>query len=352
MTAALVGFNLLVNAGICLLASLGLALGACKLCGIERGRLRALVLAAPLFKAGFELARGIPEGAFFWAKLAGAHQELGSFQLGLGLELPVIPVIAFSLGALFHGHTYPQSGADVLATVLSKRLSPLLPGVLGALLLAFALLGLSRFLLESARGVRARRDLLRDARCVETRVLGRRTVRIFVSECWQGVPCAGGLWRPWLCMPAHVERALGAEEREAVIAHELAHLAHHDLLLLSVTRLAALLFGFVPGARWLARKVQAECELAADARAVRSVPALTLASALVRVAELCQPQRSAAGAQLAFLRPGQALRERVQILIAGTDVTTHARPLRVLARWALAALVITTILRAAIFNNP
>ncbi|HEX6240127.1 MAG TPA: M56 family metallopeptidase [Polyangiales bacterium] len=352
MTAALVAFNLLLNAGLSLLTCIGLALGASRLFGIERGRRRGLVLAAPLLKAGWELGRGIPEGAFFWAKLDGAQQELGSFALGLGLELPAIPVIAFSLGALFQGHNYPQSAADVLATMLSRRVAAQAPVLLGALLSAFALVGLSRFALEAVAGVRRRRALLREARCCETRALGLRSVRILVSERWQGVPCAGGLWRPWVCIPAHIERALGPDEREAVIAHELAHLAHHDLLLLSATRLSALLFSFVPGASWLGRQIRAECELAADQRAIRSVPALTLASALVRVAELCQQPREAAGAQLAFLRPGRALRDRVQALLGGLDLAAAGRtPRHPLLRWALAALVIVTILRASIFTN-
>lgn len=351
MTAALVCFNLLVNAAISLVACIALAHGACKLLRIERGQLRALVLATPLFKVAYEVARGVPEGAFFWAKLGGARQELGSFQLGLGFELPVVPVIDFSLGALFRGRTYPQSAADLLAAGLSKRVAPELPVVLGALLFALALFGVGRFAFEALHGARARRALLRAAQLRETRALGRRSVRVFVSDGWQGVPFAGGLLRPWLYIPAHVERALGAQEREAVIAHELAHIAHHDLLLLSAARLLSQALFFVPGARWLTRAIQAECELGADQRAIESVPALSLASALVRVAELCQ-RREQVAAQLAFLRRGPGLRERVEILIA-TQTSAPARRLRQsLMRWALAALAIAVLLRAVVFSNP
>lgn len=349
MTVALVSFNLLVNAAISLLAALGLALGACRLFGIEHGRARALLLSAPLFKAGYEIARGIPEGAFFWAKLHGARQELGSFKLGFGLEFPVIPVIDLSLGALFQGHDYPQSAADLLAGVLSKGVAPALPLVLGALLLSLALLGFARFVFEARRGVLAQRALLATAPR-ETRPCGRRMVRIFVSDDWQGVPCAGGVFRPWVCMSAQLERALSADERNAVIAHELAHLAHHDLLLLSATRLIAQVLFFVPGARWLVHRVQVECELAADRRATRSVSALTLASALVRVAELCQ-QRAQAPAQLSFLRPGRALHERVETLIASAGSVPVSPQRKVVLHYALTALAIAMVLRAALFHN-
>jgi hypothetical protein len=346
MTWALIAFNLFVNAAFILLASLALAYGACALMRVERGRLRALLLSAPLFKAGYEIARGIPEQSFFWAKLSGARQELGSFQLGFGVQTPLIPVIDLQLGALSHGRDYPQSAADVLAGVLSRRVAAGLPAWLGALLCVLVALGVLRFAFEGWRGVRARRAILREARLVETRRMGILSVRIYVSESWQGVPFAAGVLRPWLCLPAQVERALSADEREAVIAHELAHLVHQDLLLLSATRFLAQALGFVPGARWLARQVQAQCELAADQRASRSVPPPMLASALVRVAELCRA-RDAVVAPLSFLHPGSALRERVELLLAPP---AGRRPLWL--RLLLGALALATLLRASFFANP
>lgn len=349
MTWALVCFNLLSNAAIALLASIALVSGACALFRIERGRLRALLWSAPLCKAAWEVARGIPHEAFFWAKLAGARQELGSFKIGFGFELPFTPVVNLSLGALSGGHEYGQSAADLCAAVLSKRISPSAPSAIGALLAALGLFGVCRFALTSYRGLCARRAILGAARVIEQRDLGVRKVRIVVSEVWQGVPFAAGLWRPWLCLSAQLERALSAEEREAVIAHELAHLAHHDLLLLSSAQLLADSLCFAPGARWLLRRVQAECEIAADRRASQSVSPLSLASALVRVAELSTP--SAPLSSLSFLRPGRALRGRVELLLASRgvgDPTLRAR----LGRYALAALVLAALLRASLFGNP
>jgi BlaR1 peptidase M56 len=349
MTWALVSFNLLLNAAIVLLASIALALGACALLRIERGRLRALLLCAPLFKAAWEVARGIPRESFFWAKLEGARQELGSFQVGFGLERPLTPVVNFSLGALFRGQNYPQSAADVLAGLLSKRVSPSAPVVLGALLGSLVLFGLARCAWDSWRGFRARRAILRTARVVEIRDLGVRKVRLVLSEAWQGVPFAAGLVRPWLCLPARVARALSVEEREAVIAHELAHLAHHDLLLLSLAQLFSQALSFVPGARWLVRRVQAECEIAADRRASQYVSPLSLASALVRVAELSR--ESVVVSTLSFMRPGSSLRVRVQTLLTSPGLA--APPLRVrLGRYALFMLVLAALARASLFGNP
>jgi hypothetical protein len=54
--------------------------------------------------------------------------------------------------------------------------------VLGALVCTLALLGMSRFVLETVQGVRARRALLRGARCSETRTVGLRSVRVYVSQ--------------------------------------------------------------------------------------------------------------------------------------------------------------------------
>jgi Zn-dependent protease with chaperone function len=348
MTWALVSFNLLLNAAIVLLASIALAFGACALLRIERGRLRAFLLSAPLFKAAWEVARGIPKEAFFWAKLAGARQELGSFQIGFGLEPPLTPVVNFSLGALFRGQTYPQSAADVLAGLLSKRLSPSAPVVLGALLGALVLFGLARCAWDSWRGLCARAAILRRARLLETRELGVRKVRLVESEDWRGVPFAAGLLRPWLCLPARVARVLSLEEREAVIAHELAHLAHHDLLLLSSVQLLSQLLFFVPGARWLVRRVQAECEIAADRRASQHVAPLSLASALVRVAELSRA--SAAVSALSFVRPGSSLRVRVQALLTPHVLVAPPLPVR-LGRYALFMLVLAALARASLLGN-
>lgn len=78
---------------------------------------------------------------------------------------------------------------------------------------------------------------------------------------------------------------LAFEEREAVIAHELAHLRFFDGPLLIVTGFVAQLFSFVPGALRAFEALCAHVELAADAYAARSVAPSSLASALVCVAE-------------------------------------------------------------------
>ncbi len=351
MIVALVCFNLLVNAAIALWASMALACGACALFRIERGRGRALVLSAPLFKAGYELVRGIPTDAFFWAKLSGATQELGSFRLGFGITQPLVPVIDFSLGALSRGHTYGQSAADLLEGVLRTRVHSVLPAMAGALLLSLALGAVARYMLISWHGARARRALVRSASLLEVRRLGRRSVRIFVSESRQVVPFAAGMFRPWVCLPAAAQRTLEQEEREAVIAHELAHLFHHDLLFLASAHLVAEALSFAPGARWLMRQVRGECEIAADQRAIQTASPLALASALVRVAEQSQ-QAETLTAELAFLRSGPALHERVDILLAPAAPAPRRPRMRAFARLGLVLVVISTVLRASLLGNP
>jgi Zn-dependent protease with chaperone function len=356
-TWSLAAFNLLVNAAVAFAFATGLvALGAGVL-RLRDGRLRAVLLLMPLVKSLHEVIRGIPRGAFFWAKLGGATQDVGSFRLGFGVTRPLVPVIDLTLGASFHGRSYAQSIADVLASGLAKKVSPWAPVILGAVLVAVALGQTVYWLAVTLAGARARSRLVQAGRVIDVRPLGARDarlrVRVVVSDATSagGVPFAGGLLRPWICFPAATYEALSIEEREAVIAHEMAHLRHLDGVLLVVAGASAAALGFIPGPARLVRAIRAHCELAADAAASRVVSPAILASAIVSVAESMRERGAARSGDLALIRPGRLLRKRVAALLADEAPPPPSWRRRLLSLVAV-ALLAAAVLRATTLGNP
>jgi beta-lactamase regulating signal transducer with metallopeptidase domain len=90
----------------------------------------------------------------------------------------------------------------------------------------------------------------------------RRPARLLVSSA-VGTPMAGGVWRPAIFLPSSA-RGWSAEQRDVVLAHELAHLAGHDPLRHAAARLAVAFYWFHPLAWLAARQAVAAREQACD----------------------------------------------------------------------------------------
>jgi Zn-dependent protease with chaperone function len=347
--AGLVLFDLFVGAGVAFGGALGLVVLSRRLLRLEHGRLLVLLLAAPLVKAAVEVARGVPQGSYLWARLAGATRDLGTFQVGLGVSAPAVPVIHLSFGALVRGANLPQSLADGLAVILSRRAGAWLPEALGMVLASAAFLGFAVWFLRGWRAARREARLVQMARCIEVRQLGPRRVRILCGRDLAAVPCAGGLVRPWIWFPEETYQALEPVEREAVIAHELAHLRWFDGAMLTGVGALQAVFAFVPGTAPLVRRIGFELELAADQVAGRATSATALAAALVRVAELAD-RRSAPAPSLALLQPGSVLGARVLRLL-GPPGREDAWTWKVRARFGIGVLVaVAAVLRSNFFG--
>lgn len=81
-------------------------------------------------------------------------------------------------------------------------------------------------------------------------------------------PLVAGWWRPVLLMPAGALLHLPPEALEAVLAHELAHLARRDPWAVLLQSLIDVLLHFHPAAWWLSRRVRELREHACDDHAV------------------------------------------------------------------------------------
>ncbi|MDJ0839494.1 MAG: M56 family metallopeptidase [Acidobacteriota bacterium] len=143
-----------------------------------------------------------------------------------------------------------------------------------------------------------------------TRQLSRRHAR-FLSEAWQKrtarlacrlgirrtivlaesalvqVPMVIGHLKPMIILPLGLLSQLSRQELEAVLLHELGHIARADYLFNMIQSLVEVLFFYHPAVWWITNRMRAEREHCCDdlAVAVTRDP-VTFARALARLAEL------------------------------------------------------------------
>lgn len=147
-----------------------------------------------------------------------------------------------------------------------------------------------------------------------------------------------GWQRPSVLVDRTLWEALGEDERNAVLAHERAHLKRRDPLVL------AMLMGLVsitprPLGRALVRAWLDRAELCADALAAEDVGALTLAETLVRCARLGARHTSFAPAWT-----GGSLERRVEHLIGPEPRASAAGDLGLADLGAFGALAAAAVL--------
>ena len=112
-------------------------------------------------------------------------------------------------------------------------------------------------------------EQLIDLACALARRMGtHRTVRLLVSSLPTGPSLAGWI-RPAILLPASAILNLTADQLEAVLAHELAHLARYDDVVNIVQSFVETLLFYHPVVWWVSRRIRHERELCCDDRAVR-----------------------------------------------------------------------------------
>ena len=129
-------------------------------------------------------------------------------------------------------------------------------------------------------------DVLYRAADLAARMNISRRVRILISE-MADCPSVIGWFRPVILIPAAVLAGIDADQLEAILAHELAHIRRHDYLVnLLQTAVETLLF-YHPAVWWLSRRIRREREFCCDDLASRqSGGAVCYARALARLERL------------------------------------------------------------------
>jgi beta-lactamase regulating signal transducer with metallopeptidase domain len=145
------------------------------------------------------------------------------------------------------------------------------PAVVGAVVLTGIVVGLLRIVI----GLWAISHYRRRAQPVDDkRVLAELDSLRISTGCRQpvllcesasiGTPATIGWRRPLILLPVDW-RSWDADDRRAVLAHELGHIARGDFVAGIIARLTTALHFYHPLAHWLARRMRFEQELAADA---------------------------------------------------------------------------------------
>jgi beta-lactamase regulating signal transducer with metallopeptidase domain len=139
-----------------------------------------------------------------------------------------------------------------------------------------------------------------------------RSIQLMESALVQ-TPLLVGYLKPVILFPVGMINRLDPHEVEAILAHELAHILHHDYLLNLLQSIVEAMFYFNPAVWWLSDKIRQEREIAADDAAIRLTgDSMAYAKTLVAVQELAF-ERGMGAAAFAFAghRKGQ-LFQRIQ----------------------------------------
>jgi Zn-dependent protease with chaperone function len=160
-------------------------------------------------------------------------------------------------------------------------------------------------------------------------------VRAPAVRLWHGkhpVAATCGFWRPALLLSPWLIAHLDADELEAVLAHELAHIVRRDNQCDWLALILRDAFGYLPMSRRCYRRLRQHQELACDdlAVAVTHHP-LALASALAKVWQQSLNHRAPVPAT-ALTGLGESLSERITRLLSPSAAQPHDPDLRTTTR--------------------
>lgn len=137
-------------------------------------------------------------------------------------------------------------------------------------------------------------------------------------------PILCGIFRPVVLLPENLAEWTTPAERQAIIEHEIAHVARRDPFVNLFQTVIRVIFFFHPLIRYACRQLNVERELACDARVMqRGTRADVYAESLLKVAEHGLMPRLRH--QLGFLSAKQVLERRVEMIVSGDGARMAVR---------------------------
>lgn len=200
----------------------------------------------------------------------------------------------------------PVTGASVMPAELSPWPAVSWWRAIGTLLAAAwsagVVVGLARLAWGFRQAVRFRRTLARHAgqSAIESlgrasRLLALRRLPALATSPLTPAPLVLGLLRPAIVLPHGLDEELTGEQLDAVLLHEAAHVAHHDVWVALLQRLAGVLFWWCLPLHWLSRRLTDLREQICDNYVLRTQGdgfgfAQVLVDLAERVARFSQPR--------------------------------------------------------------
>jgi beta-lactamase regulating signal transducer with metallopeptidase domain len=183
------------------------------------------------------------------------------------------------------------------------------------------------------------------------RLLGmKRRIHLIESSGLAG-PIVFGVFRPVIGLPTEFAERFSPVEQEAMLAHELAHVAAHDTVWYSVANWASAILWWHPFVWWARRRLHAACEVAADeASLVVADGPVALAECLAALGAQLTQRRSFGwmGVEGNGLRSGLGRRVERLVHLRGNSYASPNRLRSALAKtFGPAALVATAMLSTA-----
>jgi beta-lactamase regulating signal transducer with metallopeptidase domain len=211
------------------------------------------------------------------------------------------------------------SNSETLTAWLATLVVGWLLGVTAlSLRLIFTLLQVSR--LRNRNTSSASASLVDRVEKLTHRLRVSRPVRLAQSALVE-VPTVIGAVKPLILLPASAMTGLSAEQLDAILAHEIAHIRRHDYFVNLIQTVIETLLFYHPAVWWLSSRIRQERENCCDdiASAACENP-LRYAQALVRMEELRTP-----GGSLVLTATGGNLKLRIRRLL-GQHTRQESRP--------------------------
>ncbi len=138
-----------------------------------------------------------------------------------------------------------------------------------------------------------------------------------------------GIFRPTILLSTWMVEHLDQRELEAVLVHEMEHVARRDYLVVWLSMVLRDAFFYVPTCRMAYRQLQHEKELACDELTARVTQRpLALASALAKVWQnaVAEPRFAAFGAAQPLVKGEEVIHGRIERLLSFSSVKTTMQP--------------------------
>ncbi len=159
------------------------------------------------------------------------------------------------------------------------------------------------------------------------------------------VPTVVGIVRPAILLPASLASGLPAEQIAAVLAHELAHIARHDVLVNVLQRFVESILFFHPAVWLVSRWIRSEREHCCDEIAVAGgADRMSYAESLLMVAQACTVRASQGSAaslmSVHAMDKPSSLRRRI-VRLVGAEAREDSRLVR---NWPMAGAMMAAVL--------